>query len=148
MKKRTKSRNVKQNTPIVLIVVISTVFFLVGFGTRMLYANIQNSRAESVASEFIDHILEGSSDEAYQLTSSNLQEVQPEDEFIAVMDGLEAEDPQMPIEPTVIRSDNTVIYNQYVTGLPEIEAGDDSGAFNISLIRENREWRVNSVNIE
>ncbi len=148
--KKTKKGNQKTNNSqkfsVSAIVIVSVLFFAIGFITNTVYANIQASRAKSNAEKFINYLLEGKSDEAYSLTTGEFQETQTEDEFIAITEILISNDPILPVDSMFFISGDQARYEQYVGGLEERASG--AGKFNISLEKDGRQWRVQSLNVE
>jgi hypothetical protein len=152
MKKSKTPRSVNKNKlntklNIVSIVLAVVVAFFAGFFVNRLYEANQKSRATSIASEFIGHLLEGNSDQAYEISGEGIKESQTSDEFIAAMGSLEANDPQL-LDPTVLISEDRVMYIQYIEGLPETSDGRTAGEFYVTLTKEGRHWRVQSANVQ
>jgi hypothetical protein len=146
MKKNRSKKNInKQQFSVLAVVGVSVLFFSVGFITSSVYASTQANRAKASAEQFMEHILAGKSDEAYSMTTGELQEIQSEEEFIAVTSILVSDDPVMPVDNKFFISGNEARYEQYVGGLEERASG--AGKFNVELVKDGRRWKVQSLNV-
>ncbi len=140
-----KKKNNKQDSKVIIMTVaIAVVALLVGFLGRSLYDNRQDSKATDVGNSVVNSLVTGEVGDAYDLTSSGLRENQTEEEFVASMSGLKAEDPYM-IDPIILKGGGKVMYERYVENLPTNEFGGTSANFQITLVKEGNNWRASNI---
>lgn len=141
-----KKKQSQDNKVVIMTVAIAVAALLVGFFGRMVYDNRQDSKATETGNSIVNSLITGDVKDAYGLTSSGLRENQTEEEFVAAMSGLKAEDPYM-VDPVILKGGGKVLYERYVENLPTSEFGGTSANFQITLEKDGNNWRATNITV-
>lgn len=121
--------------------------FFAGFYIRPKYDARQLKNATSVAESFVENVVSGNNDAAYDLTAKSLQEQQDKEAFVAALGELKSDNPDYQ-QSQAIESDDTLIFYQRVLNLPQTSDGSTVGTFYITLVKDGGSWKVSTVNVQ
>ncbi len=139
--------NFKNKTTVIVAIVISIAFFAGGFFAKGAYDNMQEKQASAVGAEFVEKVLAGDADGAYQMTSNTLREEEEEGMLRGVLSSFQADEPNK-LDGVILKGNGRTLFVQYVDGLPAVGEGNTAGEFYIALVKEGKDWKVASVNIQ
>ncbi len=135
-----------------VIVIAGIATIVVGIFTAGWFASSYQTKrnrqaAEKSAVGFVEAVVNGKNQEAYNAASDGLRSDQTLDEFSKSLGDIKSANPELDAVAT-LQSSNSYLVAQRVNNLPKTASGSTSGVFKMIVEKNSGKWRVSSVTIE
>jgi len=136
----------KQTITIIITVAITVVLLTLGFFARSWYDGRQESAAQAAGTDFINFVVAGDRDAAYNLTTQELKDQLPKEDFDDILQSFETDEPNA-LEPSILRGNDRTLYVQYIDGFAPVGEGNTAAEFFLTMEKEGLDWKVDLVSI-
>jgi hypothetical protein len=139
-----KSRLLRLGGALLAALLLVVAFFGGYYGHNEVQAN-HTMQANKSAKSYVESVLKGDLDKAYDTSARSLKKAQTKDEFTATLKDLKTSKPIFGDEETAITK-NGITYAVVVEHLPPNINGATDGVFYLHLVNESG-WKVMSIDV-
>ncbi len=128
---------------VLIIIVVVIVSFIGGWFGNNFWEGRKQEQAKSVASDYIELILAGKTDDAYNMTTKQLQGETDIKQFKELYKGSELKDAKFDYTAVSKIEGKYVVYS-FLTNLPKDSTGSTTGTFIVGLAKDDGKLKVES----
>jgi hypothetical protein len=132
-----------RNALVALLVLVAT--FLGGYYGHIKMQDYRTDQAHKSAKSYVQTVLKGDLDKAYDMSASSLKKEQSKEDFVKTLKDLKTGKPTFSDEETSITKSG-ITYAVVVDNLPPNANGATDGVFYLNLVNELG-WKVRSIDV-